>query len=126
MSFINDPPFYSVSDLNEDQVFAFEDIQICRSSEWKKKRLDWIAKNSRCVCCLKRINLNVHHIKPFHLFPELELEDSNLITLCEGGPINCHYLAGHCGISWTAYSQNVHNSIHVVRNLLETLRTGRA
>jgi hypothetical protein len=43
--------------------------------------------------------LEVHHIKPFHLHPELELEPKNLITLCENKSdgVNCHLLFGHLG-----------------------------
>ena len=43
--------------------------------------------------------LEVHHIKPFHLHPELELDFNNLITLCESGAngIVCHRAIGHLG-----------------------------
>jgi len=38
----------------------------------------------KCKCngCQKTIELSVHHIKPVRQFPELVLEESNLITLC--------------------------------------------
>lgn len=40
-----------------------------------------------------------HHIIPFHLAPDLELDESNLLPLCEAGKygINCHLLIGHVG-----------------------------
>lgn len=43
--------------------------------------------------------LEVHHIRPFHLHPDLELDPDNLITLCEAGHdgSNCHLLFGHLG-----------------------------
>jgi hypothetical protein len=42
--------------------------------------------------------LQAHHIKPFHLFPELELVESNWVPLCEGNPsMNCHLVLGHLG-----------------------------
>ncbi len=34
-----------------------------------------------------RVVLNVHHIKPFALFPELRFDENNCITLC----VECHY-----------------------------------
>jgi hypothetical protein len=45
------------------------------------------------------VKLDVHHIRPFHLHPDLELEPSNLITLCEAdkGGVNCHLFIGHLG-----------------------------
>lgn len=50
------------------------------------------------MCGGKR-KLEVHHIKPFHTHPHLELFSGNLITLCEDkrNGANCHLLFGHCG-----------------------------
>lgn len=81
-----------------------------RSSQWEKVRREFIKKNSRCAACGSRIlpKLQVHHKKPFHLFPELELVEENLIVLCEDGPMNtnCHGLIGHAG-NWSDYNENV-------------------
>jgi hypothetical protein len=49
--------------------------------------------------------LQVHHVKPFHLLPELELDESNLISLCMG-PNECHLFIGH-GDSFRCYNPNV-------------------
>lgn len=70
-----------------------------RSKKWKKVRNAFLKANPVCACCGCDSNLNVHHIKPFYLFPELELEPTNLITLCETNSkgINCHLLIGHLG-----------------------------
>ncbi len=40
-----------------------------------------------------------HHVKPFHLFPNLELDHENLVTLCESKKygVNCHLWFGHLG-----------------------------
>jgi 5-methylcytosine-specific restriction endonuclease McrA len=52
-------------------------------------------------------DLNVHHIKPFHEFPELELVDANLITLCEGVLRGRDHLRfGHLG-NWKISNPNV-------------------
>jgi hypothetical protein len=70
-----------------------------RSSKWPKVRKKHLEKNPCCALCGATSKLNVHHIKPYHLFPELELEESNLITLCENKKkgINCHLFIGHLG-----------------------------
>lgn len=49
-----------------------------------------------------------HHIKPFHLFPELELDTENLIPLCESKKygINCHLFVGHLG-NFKRYNEEV-------------------
>ena len=70
-----------------------------RSPKWAAVRSEHLKKNPKCAVCEGTKQLNVHHIKPFHLHPELELETSNLITLCESASygIICHILIGHLG-----------------------------
>ena len=68
-----------------------------RSSKWRKVRKAYIEKNNFCACCEKTTKLQVHHIVPFHINPELELEESNLITLCVNKTLNCHLIVGHRG-----------------------------
>jgi len=56
---------------------------IKRSPRWQSVKNQHLKNNSTCVACGKTDRIQVHHIRPFHLFPELELDPSNLITLCE-------------------------------------------
>ena len=97
-----------------------------RSPQWARKRQEFVGEYPVCACCGRRTNLNVHHVKPFHLFPALELQDDNLVTLCEGGPINCHYLAGHCGAGWSAYARDVAEQIRAIGSLVRVLKRGMA
>ena len=46
-----------------------------------------------CACCGGKKKIQVHHIKPRHLFPLLVLVLSNLIALCK----DCHLRIGHLG-----------------------------
>lgn len=70
-----------------------------RSSKWSTVRNQFVAAHPVCEACGTSENLNVHHIKPFHNHPELELDLKNLITLCSGsyanGRYNCHFKIGH-------------------------------
>lgn len=70
-----------------------------RSSKWRKVRREHLKKHHKCAVCKSTRKLEVHHIIPFHLAPDLELEPKNLITLCENNKygINCHLLIGHLG-----------------------------
>lgn len=79
-----------------------------RSPHWPQCRKDFLKSKGNDVCfiCGTNVFLNVHHKKPYHLFPELELNPSNLITLCETPTHNCHFIIGHC-LNWTMYNPKV-------------------
>lgn len=70
-----------------------------RSSKWPSVRAEYLKTHNSCAVCNGTKSLEVHHIKPFHVKPELELDPTNFITLCEAGTngINCHLLVGHLG-----------------------------
>ena len=80
-----------------------------RSSKWPKTRKKFLLENPCCaVCGRDNGKREVHHIKPFHLHPELELDPNNLITLCENkkNGVNCHLLFGHLGC-YRSFNENV-------------------
>jgi 5-methylcytosine-specific restriction enzyme A len=70
-----------------------------RSAHWPTARKRQLALHPVCELCGGSEDLEVHHIRPFHLHPDLELDPANLITLCEAkkGGINCHLAFGHLG-----------------------------
>ena len=77
-----------------------------RSPKWPRTQDKHLKKFPTCAACGGTANLNVHHKKPFHLFPELELEPTNLITLCMDGDKDCHIKIGHGG-NFKAYNPEV-------------------
>lgn len=78
-----------------------------RSSAWPKVRAAHLKIQPTCQVCGGTDELNVHHIHPVHLHPDRELDETNLITLCEGSHhLNCHLLFGHFQ-SWYSYNENV-------------------
>lgn len=70
-----------------------------RSPEWEFVRKVYLHEHQVCALCGSGKDLQVHHIKPFHLYPELELDSENLITLCTSKywGFSCHLIAGHGG-----------------------------
>ncbi|MGO9020059.1 MAG: HNH endonuclease [Syntrophobacteraceae bacterium] len=82
-----------------------------RSPKWHKVEKEHLEKEPECQWCGAKkedgAKLQVHHIVPFHVHPGLELEDFNLITLCEeGGYLNCHLFHGHSG-DWKDFNKDV-------------------
>jgi len=86
-----------------------------RSPHWPTVQHKHLKKFPACAACGGNTNLNVHHKKPFHLYPELELEPTNLITLCMDGDKDCHIKLGHGG-SFKAYNPNVEPDVAEVRS----------
>jgi hypothetical protein len=62
-----------------------------RSGEWRRVRDEFVEKFPFCAACGTSAALNVHHVEPFHIRPELELDPSNLLTLCR----EHHFRIGH-------------------------------
>src|SRR5688572_22333432 len=77
-----------------------------RSSGWQKLAHNTVVKHPYCAVCGGKHSLQVHHKKPFHLYPELELVKGNLIVLC----IRDHLVFGHLG-DWKAYNPNIDKDI---------------
>ena len=73
-----------------------------RSASWPEVRHAWLMFHDYCAFCGAAVSLEVHHIRPFHLHPELELEPTNFVTLCEGAP-QCHLHVGHLG-NWDSFN----------------------
>lgn len=80
-----------------------------RSSGWKKVRAEYIQQHPECEACGSIEKLNVHHIKPFHEHPELELDVENLITFCR----KCHFWLGHKG-NWSDSNPNCREDAYKV------------
>lgn len=70
-----------------------------RSPLWRYVRAQHLKRNPTCAVCGGTEKLEVHHIRPFHINPELELNPNNLITLCESKKkgVTCHQFFGHLG-----------------------------
>jgi hypothetical protein len=68
-----------------------------RSPGWGPFQREWIREHGTCVACGGTKFLQVHHKKPYHRFPELELCKDNAMTLCMAPARFCHLLIGYSG-----------------------------
>jgi hypothetical protein len=90
---------------------AIQRITQGRSGKWPGVRNRFLDRHPVCAACgqRRRRDLNVHHIIPFSQDPSRELDENNLITLCETGGklgMNCHLVVGHLG-RWDACNPHV-------------------
>jgi 5-methylcytosine-specific restriction endonuclease McrA len=87
-----------------------------RSPQWPAVAHAHLAHEPACrVCGHRGRGLQVHHIKPFHLYPELELDPNNLITLCELKGRDHHLLIGHFD-DWESYNPQVRTDVKRYHN----------
>lgn len=73
-----------------------------RSSKWREVRKQHLMIQNVCQVCTTTKDLDCHHILPYFLRPDLELESSNLITLCTPH----HLLFGHF-MNYKSYNKDV-------------------
>lgn len=78
---------------------------LTRSPKWAGVRDAYLKLHSQCMACGGKKHLQVHHIRPFHLDAKLELDPSNLVTLCMSRS-ECHLDIGHGG-DFKAYNPDV-------------------
>ena len=83
--------------VNNDRTFG-----VPRSDKWPEVEQAFKKAHPTCAVCGSKKSLNVHHIKPFHLNQELELDPTNLITLCRPH----HLLCGHL-MEWASWNITV-------------------
>lgn len=74
-----------------------------RSPNWASVRRVYLNSHPTCEACGGKTQLQVHHVFPFHLRPQWELDTDNLITLCEDPSRLCHHRIGHAW-DWHAYN----------------------
>ena len=106
---------------NRDAAIGTE---MARSPKWPHVEKLHLKLEPTCACCGSTKKLNVHHKKPFHLFPQFELDLNNLITLCMDK--ECHLKVGH-GNDFKDYNPDVEaDAARVLANqtLFEEVATG--
>lgn len=98
-------------EVDEDDQLADSGLfGAARSGKWSEVRRDFLKLHPTCEACGVESDLNVHHIKPFNQFPELELEPTNLITLCR----KHHFEVGHLG-NWKSANATVREDAAKIR-----------
>ena len=90
-----------------------------RSGQWSTVRKTHLIQHPICEACGETNKLEVHHIVPFHMNPELELDPDNLITLCEvaSNGVVCHQNIGHNG-NYKSWNINVREDSQAMLNRL--------
>lgn len=91
-----------------------EGFAIARSKNWSKLSKQWIKINPCCAVCGSKEKCVPHHKKPVHLFPEFELDENNLVTLCP----DHHLLFGHL-MQWRSFNSSIEEDILTWNNKIK-------
>jgi hypothetical protein len=91
-----------------------------RSPLWPAVRKHFL-NGKVCIACGRRDGLNAHHAQPYHLFPDRELDPTNLVALCEG-PTSCHFLCGHGATGWREYVRDPFEAADRYARMLSVIR----
>jgi 5-methylcytosine-specific restriction endonuclease McrA len=78
-------------------------------------RREHLAEHPACAACGRAREVEVHHVIPFHDQPELELDATNLVTLCADP---CHIVHGHL-MDWKRFNPTVLEDCRRYRQNLE-------
>ncbi|MEK9208351.1 MAG: HNH endonuclease signature motif containing protein [Patescibacteria group bacterium] len=73
-----------------------------RSPKWSAVRKSHLSLHPVCEVCGTKKDLECHHIVPYNIRPEMELDFQNLITLCRPD----HLLFGHLN-SFHSFNKDV-------------------
>lgn len=68
-----------------------------------------------CRACGSAKRIEVHHLIPVHVMPKFELDEINLITLCE----RCHLIFGHLG-DWESWNVNCREDVELWAGKIRT------
>lgn len=92
--------------MNANDPHDLRAFAVPRSPQWPAVRKAHLDANARCAACGRFTHLEVHHVEPFHVAPEKELDPSNLLTLCDFPGASCHLHLGHFG-AWAQWNPDV-------------------
>ena len=74
-----------------------------RAPGWAALLKKHVEKQPCCQACGSCKKPEVHHIVPVHLDPSKELDEDNLITLCDKW---CHFIFGHL-MNYKSWNEDV-------------------
>lgn len=111
-----DELIYRIRALRRESLKTFG---VKRASDWHEIRDAFIKLHPWCSACGATDHLEVHHIRPVHLFPSLEKDPGNFIVLCEKPGHDCHFTWGHMH-NWGLFNLNVRED--AARYYLESMK----
>lgn len=90
-----------------------------RDPHWASVRKAFLSAHLECAACGSSKSLEAHHVMPFHIDPQRELDPTNLIALCLSPGRWCHLAIGHGG-NYRAYNPAARDDADAMRAALDS------
>lgn len=94
-----------------------------RNPAWDRESRAWL-KDHPCAVTGATECVAVHHIRPVHLFPELEMDPANWIVLRAVDHKDWHFYLGHFG-NWSNWNPDVAQDAARIAHRIKMFREGK-
>lgn len=85
-----------------------------RNQAWERESKKFREEHPNCLVCGSKVDCQVHHKYPFHLYPDREMDPKYWRTLCRVH----HLLVGH-GMNWANFNPHVDEDIEYLNKMIE-------
>lgn len=90
-----------------------------RSPEWGKFKREFAETHPKvCAVCGTTKKVALHHLRPFHLHPELELSENNMLWVCERQGHDHHFFVAHLE-NFKSYNPNAKEDAETWRQKIQ-------
>ena len=100
-------------------------LEASRNPAFRKQAKAFLVTHPHCLACGGTTDLEVHHKFPYHLFPELEMDESHWRVLCMHRGRLCHFIFGHC-YNWSAWNPYIDKDVEFWRGQVLGSKTDKA
>lgn len=115
---VEPPPAKNLAAPPDGQTLQASSHAEPRSPKWPKVRDEHLKVQPECQVCGSKLDPQVHHLVPFHDKPELELDPTNLVTLCGPKHLNHHLSFGHLG-DFKCYNHHLKEWLKAIKDRKE-------
>lgn len=90
-----------------------------------RAKKDYLVLHPECAFCGCQKNIEIHHIQPLHLFPNLACDFHNFISLHDNSNNSCHRWFGHLGNFSSKYNPYIREQAIINRLILQNIEKDR-
>ncbi len=92
-----------------------------RHPKWPAAARRFLKRNPLCMFCGGTKEVVVHHAIPFHIRPDLEMDESLWRPCCELAGVNCHLQIAHLG-DWRLWRKDLQRGLVRLKEQRTALR----